>query len=252
MHRELLGLPFSAELTKKNVLEAVILAIEKNENVNFTFINPHSYYVARFSSSYPENLNRFDGVMADGIGVVVASRALGLQTKERVSFDSTSLAPEILKYCSDKQLGVFLVGGNTGVAEQAAKTLCGQYPNLIVSGTNSGYFEDVRKVFDKIKSSGAKVVIAGMGAPLQEDFLVSLKRCGWKGAGFTCGGYLDQVCDDYHYYPNWIDRLNLRFMYRIIQEPRRMWRRYLIHYQTFLKLFLSEYLTRSIKKLNMR
>ena len=79
-----------------------------------------------------------------------------------------------------------------------------------------------------------------MGAPRQERFLLNLRESGWRGAGFTCGGFFDQVSGNGDYYPAWIDRLNLRFLYRLVREPRRLWRRYLVDYQVFLRLYMKQ------------
>jgi N-acetylglucosaminyldiphosphoundecaprenol N-acetyl-beta-D-mannosaminyltransferase len=78
-----------------------------------------------------------------------------------------------------------------------------------------------------------------MGGIAQEDFLISLADQGWKGCGFTCGGYLDQLDDGLRYYPGWVDRLNIRFAYRLFREPQRLWRRYLIDYREFCILYLK-------------
>ena len=83
-----------------------------------------------------------------------------------------------------------------------------------------------------------------MGAPRQEQFLINLKNAGWTGIGFTCGGFFDQIVDRVDYYPGWVDKMNLRFLYRLLKEPRRLWRRYLIDYQVFMKRFLKEYFSR--------
>jgi N-acetylglucosaminyldiphosphoundecaprenol N-acetyl-beta-D-mannosaminyltransferase len=78
-----------------------------------------------------------------------------------------------------------------------------------------------------------------MGAPLQERFLSQLAANGWTGIGLTCGGFLDQVVQGSDYYPGWVDRLNIRFLYRLGKEPRRLWRRYLVDYQVFMRLYLK-------------
>ena len=69
------------------------------------------------------------------------------------------------------------------------------------------------------------------------DVLLALVEAGWRGCGFTCGGYLDQLGGGMRYYPAWVDRANLRFAYRLLREPRRLWRHYLIDYQGFTLLF---------------
>ena len=77
------------------------------------------------------------------------------------------------------------------------------------------------------------IVICGMGSGLQEAVLLKLRERGWRGWGFTCGGYLDQLQTELSYYPRWVDRTNLRWAYRLAREPDRLWRRYLIDYPHF-------------------
>jgi N-acetylglucosaminyldiphosphoundecaprenol N-acetyl-beta-D-mannosaminyltransferase len=93
-------------------------------------------------------------------------------------------------------------------------------------------------------SNPGRLIICGMGAPRQEEFLLSLKRAGWRGMGFTYGGFLDQIASGMQYYPAWINRLNLRFLYHLYREPARLWRRYLVEYQVFIRMFLHELVTR--------
>jgi N-acetylglucosaminyldiphosphoundecaprenol N-acetyl-beta-D-mannosaminyltransferase len=90
-----------------------------------------------------------------------------------------------------------------------------------------------------------------MGAPLQERFLLQLADDGWHGIGFTCGGFLDQLIDGKNYYPAWADRLNIRFLYRLAKEPRRLWRRYLVDYQVFIRRYSHLQWTRFKSKLGM-
>jgi N-acetylglucosaminyldiphosphoundecaprenol N-acetyl-beta-D-mannosaminyltransferase len=72
-----------------------------------------------------------------------------------------------------------------------------------------------------------------MGIGRQEQFLLHAASSGWTGWGFTCGGYLDQLAGGIDYYPRWVDQANLRFLYRLYREPRRLWRRYCLEYGEF-------------------
>lgn len=198
-----------------------------------TFVNPHCYWVARKASYYKDDLKNFNYVCCDGVGMVFITSLAGYRSIVRISFDSTSLAAPVFDRCVREGFPVFLVGGAGKVAQKAASILVSQYPGLNIVGTRSGYFENSRSVYKEIVDSGARVVVCGMGAPKQEEFLIGLRFYGWHGAGFTCGGYLDQLGKGYHYYPIWINRLNIRFLYRLWKEPIRLWRRYLVEYLYF-------------------
>ena len=78
-----------------------------------------------------------------------------------------------------------------------------------------------------------------MGTPLQEKFLIDLKKNGWSGIGFTCGGFLHQTSNNIIYYPNWIDKFSLRAFYRMYDEPKLI-KRYFLIYPLAILLFLYD------------
>ena len=101
-----------------------------------------------------------------------------------------------------------------------------------------GYFSDKEREdeLDLLIKDNPDIVIVGMGTPLQEFFLRDLRELGWQGTGFTCGGYLHQSSNGIDYYPKLIDKLNLRWLYRIYDEPK-LFKRYTVDYSKFIFLF---------------
>lgn len=197
-----------------------------------TFVNPASIAVARRDPSYPDALERFDVVLPDGVGMCWAIRLLHGVQAERVSFDTTSLAPVVLQRAQQHRLTVAIVGGRPGVAERGARQLQAAFPDLSVATVLDGYGAPEPKI-EALIALAPSVVVCGMGAPVQEKFLLKLAAAGWCGVGFTCGGYLDQLANGLHYYPAWINAANLRWAYRIVREPRRLIRRYGVDYALF-------------------
>jgi N-acetylglucosaminyldiphosphoundecaprenol N-acetyl-beta-D-mannosaminyltransferase len=86
-------------------------------------------------------------------------------------------------------------------------------------------------------------VIVGMGAVLQEKFLLTLRSLNWQGAGYTCGGFFHQTADTITYYPKIIDQLQLRWAYRIFKEPK-LFLRYSIQYPKFIFILLFDTLSK--------
>ena len=126
-----------------------------------------------------------------------------------------------------------LIGGRPGVAAQAASRLAEAVEGLRVVEAMSG-FCNYAEYGSAVRATKPDIIICGMGAPRQEELLVRLCRNGgWKGLGYTCGGYFDQLQERLNYYPLLIDKLNLRWLYRMIKEPRRLCRRYVIEYQQY-------------------
>ena len=91
-----------------------------------------------------------------------------------------------------------------------------------------------------IKNLNPDIVICGMGTPLQEHFLADLQKLGWGGIGYTCGGFLHQTARDIQYYPEWIDKYNIRWIYRIYDEPK-LFKRYFWEYPKFFVYFIYDF-----------
>jgi N-acetylglucosaminyldiphosphoundecaprenol N-acetyl-beta-D-mannosaminyltransferase len=198
----------------------------------FTFVNPAAVAVARRKPHYRRLLDEFDAVLPDGIGMCWAMRLLHGVPATRVSFDTTSLAPLVFGRARQQALTVALIGGRPGVVQRAADQLDKAFPGIAITATLDGYGDHEAKIHE-LKTLSPSVVVCGMGTGAQEHFLVSLAAAGWSGLGFTCGGYLDQLANGLRYYPAWVDATNLRWVYRLMREPRRLARRYIVDYSYF-------------------
>jgi N-acetylglucosaminyldiphosphoundecaprenol N-acetyl-beta-D-mannosaminyltransferase len=126
---------------------------------------------------------------------------------------------------------VYLLGGANGVADKAAEQLTKVLPDLTVAGTHHGHLvtlEQSRMVIKDINESGATVLLIGMGQPRQEEWVVANKQWLNPLVIWCCGGYLDKLTNRIDSYPQWVHRLYLYWLYRLVKEPRRLGRRYTI------------------------
>jgi N-acetylglucosaminyldiphosphoundecaprenol N-acetyl-beta-D-mannosaminyltransferase len=244
---EFCGLPMSVGVTLAAALARTFDAPRSDRAIITTFINPLAFHLARHNRAYAETLGHFDLVLPDGIGIVWGLRLLeGIRT-QRLSFDSTSLALPVLLRARLEGRGVMLIGGARGAGMQAGRRLTEAVPGLRIVGTMNG-FQSFRAYEKGVRRAKPDIIICGMGAPRQEQLLIRLKGTGaWNGLGFTCGGYFDQLQRKLHYYPAAIDSLNLRWLYRLIKEPRRLFRRYTLEYQDYLYALMREALHRTAK-----
>lgn len=224
-------------------LNSLIKKIKVGENGRLvTFINPYTYLLAR---KRWDVFQQIDGICIDGVMLVAFFRLFfGLDVKRR-SFDSTSMANEIFSACDQDGSSVYLIGATPVEISGAVSVIKYRYPRLKLCGFRSGFFDSADEriaTIDEIATSQPDIVICGMGGGVQEAFLVDLKQAGWSGAGYTCGGYLHQLSyGSYDYYPAWVDRLNLRWAYRMVNEPHTVLR-YLIDYPTFIVKFVNDYI----------
>jgi exopolysaccharide biosynthesis WecB/TagA/CpsF family protein len=228
-----LGVPTDSVGALSHVVDLIAASLAERSLLLVTFVNPSSRAVARRQSGYAAQLAAFDAVLPDGAGMGAAMRWLHGRPATRVSFDTTSLAPEVLGLAETHGYTVALVGGVPGRAEGAGRRFREIFPQLQLVGAFDGYSpvdEQVRAITDL----NPDIVICGMSPGRQEGLLLALARAEWKGCGFTCGGYFDQLEAGFDYYPRWIDRSNLRWAYRLAKEPSRLWRRYLYTYPPFV------------------
>ena len=204
-----------------------------------TFLNPHSYLLASDNEAL---FSQFDKIYCDGIFLVYFMRAIGRKIS-RISFDMTSMAPVVFDQAVREGLSVCLVGGEEGIAQEAAEKFRREYPGLNITHIFSGFFVSNQhrdEVIDKIATDSPDIVIVGMGAILQEQFLVDLCSRNWRGFGYTCGGFFHQTANKgIKYYPDLINRLHLRWLYRIFDEPY-LFKRYLNSYPKFVCRFIKD------------
>ena len=142
----------------------------------------------------------------------------------RYSFDMTSMAKSFFKFASENHKSVYLIGSEQQDIEVASKTLSQKYVSLNIVESRNGFFatdEEREAAIQRIVDLQPDYVIVGMGAIVQDLFLMDLKKAGFKGIGFSCGGFFSQIAknENVDFYPAWIDRLNLRSLYRMYKEP---------------------------------
>ena len=228
-----LGLPVSLSQSTEATLSIVFNRLENNEPCMISFINPSAFKIRLVDQAYANALWLLDLVLPDGIGVVKGLKWTSDLEIERQSFDATSLFHPVLSYLNTHKKSICLIGGKPGVADIALSKMRDEYGDVKFKGALDGYrsFEEMTAW---IKAQNPDVVLVGMGAPIQEKALLRLKQSGFAGLGFTCGGFFDQYASSSRYYPKLVDQFELRWLYRLICEPRRLARRYLVDYQTFV------------------
>lgn len=217
-----------------------LIELLKEKNRIYTFLNPVSYLTALDNK---EMFNQFDGIFADGSILVSAIKLLYGTKVTRRSFDMTSLAPELFQYAENKEKTIYIVASKQEETEKAIKIFKERYPNLKFAGYRNGYFsneEEQDKEAAFITQLNPDFLIVGMGALMQEKFLLKVKKAGYQGIGFTCGGFIHQTSkNEIDYYPKWIDKLNLRFIYRMYKEKHTR-KRYFTAAFIFPIRFLAE------------
>ena len=186
----------------------------------YTFLNPVSYLNALDNKALFAD---FDGIYADGGLLGKAIKMLYGKSVKRRSFDMTSLAPVVFSFAAKDQKTVAIVATKQEMVEKAVKALQGNYPGLNICYFRNGYFSsdaEMNAETQKIVGMHPDILIVGMGIIKQEEFLLKVRDAGFQGIGYTCGGFIHQTAQDkVDYYPEWVDKHGLRFVYRMYKEP---------------------------------
>jgi len=192
----------------------------KEKGVIYSFLNPVSYLDAL---NYRDLFCQMDGLFADGSLLVAAIKLLYGKQVTRRSFDMTSVAPQLFEYAQTNGKSIYIVASRQEQIEKAVAIYKERYPDVDIVGYRNGYFDnddEKGKEAKHIVELNPDFLIVGMGAIAQEKFLLKVKEAGFEGIGFTCGGFIHQTASNMiDYYPAWIDRMNLRFLYRMYKEP---------------------------------
>lgn len=208
------------------------------------FVNPHCANLASKDPLYRGALNSADLLLPDGSGVLLASRMLKTPLQENTN--GTDLFPILCQQWQQSGARLYLLGGRHGVAEQVARHLLTKYPGLHIAGTHHGYSSeaDTPLLIDEIRQSNADVLVVAMGVPLQDVWIARHQRATGVALAIGVGGLFDFLSGRIPRAPMWLRELGLEWCWRLLQEPRRMWQRYLVGNFTFLARVLRQKLSR--------
>jgi len=175
-------------------------------------------------------------VNADGQGVVLAARLLGTRLPERVA--GIDLMDALMARAAERGWRVFILGAKDEVLERASEVLAERHPGLILAGTRNGYFkpEETAGVCEQIRDAKTDVLFVAMGTPHKELFLAEHGPSLGVPLVMGVGGAIDVVAGVTRRAPLLWQRLGLEWLYRMLQEPRRMFRRYAVTNARFAAL----------------
>lgn len=177
--------------------------------------------------AYLDLVRQCDLVNADGQAVVWASRLLGTPLRERVA--GIDLMERLLELAAAKGYRVYFLGARQEVLERTVAEATRRCPGLTVAGSHHGYFSEAEepRLLQTIKASRPDILLVAMGSPRKEYWLTRhLKDLGVP-FGMGVGGSFDVVAGVTRRAPRWVQRLGMEWLFRLLQEPGRLWRRYL-------------------------
>ena len=178
--------------------------------------------LAKREPGYREVINAADLVVADTVGILLAARALKTPLPQRVP--GIEMLEELCAVCAARGWPVYLLGARGDTAAKAAAALASRHRGLRIAGTHHGYFtlDSQSAVIERIKQSGARLVLVALGFPRQEFW--TRAHCAQLG-GAVCigvGGSFDVLAGRIKRAPHLLRRAGLEWFYRLVREPRRL------------------------------
>ena len=214
-------------------------AVRENKKKLFFNTNAHLVVLANRKAPWLKSLfkEKVDYVMCDGAGVQLAARLLGKPVPEKVAYNVWFW--DYARYCAEKGYRIFFLGAKKEVIEKAKQRMIDHSPGLQIE-SHHGYFDKKKgspeneEIIQRINEFNPQVILVGFGMPAQEKWIVDNMDDINANAFFPCGGAFDFFSGNASLAPEWLRNLKLEWLYRMLREPLRLGKRYLVENPLFL------------------
>jgi N-acetylglucosaminyldiphosphoundecaprenol N-acetyl-beta-D-mannosaminyltransferase len=222
-------------ITKEEAVKAIEEFLDLGERgKKVFFVNAACVNTAYTDQEYLSVTRTADLVLADGIGLKIAGYLLRTPLKDNAN--GTDLSPMLFKMAEKEGYSVFLLGAKPEVVEETYKKLRSRYPLLRIAGYHHGFFprEEDKQIASIIARAKPDLLFVAMGVPLQEKWITENALATGAKVCLGVGGLFDFISERIPRAPKWMRHMGLEWVYRLIQEPRRLWRRYIPGNMIFL------------------
>lgn len=197
-----------------------------------TCLNP--YYMIKLKQEDYHIYEEFDYICSDGMGPLKLNKMFGHEKSVRLSFDMSSMASPVFNDAIAHDAGIYFLGAKDGEIDRSMVTIKENFPKINIVGYHHGYIKGhEQEMVNEIIASGTKVCVIGMGAPMQDEIAVMLKKSGFVGTAYTCGGFIHQTQEGIISFPEWTNKLGLRWLYRLFTQSG-MFKRLIETYPKFV------------------
>jgi N-acetylglucosaminyldiphosphoundecaprenol N-acetyl-beta-D-mannosaminyltransferase len=233
------GIPVS-NLSEDEAVAVIDKLISEGGSHYGAVVNAAKVVAADRDEKLKRALLEADLVTADGMSVVWASRVLGQPLKQRVT--GIDLFQRLVEHAAHHGLSVYFLGAREESARGVVELFRNKYPALRIAGWHNGYFEssEYQSVSEAIRLSGADLLFVAMGSPKQELWIASSVALTGVRFALGVGGSFDHLTGLARRAPRWMQRSGLEWLHRLVREPRRLWRRYLIGNTAFIWLVIRQ------------
>lgn len=233
----ILGIEVSTLTFNESVEKAASFLESDGYHMIFT-PNPEFIMHAQNDRDFYRILNRGDLVVADGIGILIASKLNKVKIKQRTP--GINLIQALFEKMKKKGQSVYLFGASPGVAESAAKAIEKKYPGIKVVGFADGFFDKKKEriILKELQKLKPDLLLVGIGFPAQEKWIYENRKRLPVKIAIGCGGSIDILAGKVRRAPYAFQRLGLEWLYRLITQPSRFFR--MLKLPLFLLRVISE------------
>lgn len=226
-----------------NVQETITLVeqyIKQKEPLHLIGVNADKINEINKNERLKQIVNSCGIINADGASVVLASRFLKKPLPERVA--GIDLMQNLIELSEKKGYSVYLLGAKQEVVEKTAEVLKKQYPRLHIVGIHDGYFSEDEwpLISDELKQANPDFVFVGITSPMKEYLVEYLQDQGNNAIFMGVGGSFDVISGKIPRAPVWMQNANLEWLFRVIQEPKRLFKRYFVGNFVFVRDVIIE------------
>lgn len=237
---------FGVPLDKIEWGEAVSLArraMRERRRLQFGDVNVAKLVDVQADAELRKCLEQSDLVCADGMGIVLGCRLLGVPVGSRIA--GIDLMSAIVELCAREGYRPYFFGAKQQVVDDLVARLKQQHPTLDVAGWRNGYFDksEEKEIVETIKASGADCLFVGISSPIKERFLNQHRDALGVPLQMGVGGSFDVLSGHIPRAPAFMQRMGFEWLFRMVQEPRRLARRYYVANSRYLMLLARSMLS---------
>ena len=227
-------------LDEKETINLVEKYINEKEPLHLMGVNADKINSLNTNHRLKEIINGCGIINADGASVVLASRFLKKPLPERVA--GIDLMQKLVDVSEKKGYSIYLLGAKQQVVEKTAQVLKGKHKDFNILGVHNGYFkqQDWKEISKELKKLCPDIVFIGITSPLKEYLIEYLQNDGNKSVFMGVGGSFDVISGNIPRAPLWMQKTNLEWLFRVMQEPRRLFKRYFVGNVTFINAIIKE------------
>lgn len=241
-----LGCPIDSMTMQQTIDRCLIWCSDDESARTLITVNAGILIMMRSDPLLKQACTKGDVIVADGVPVVWASRLLGTPLAGRVA--GVDLMQQLLQTGHKNKLRIFLLGAKQEVIDKLSDICNKKYPDLVIAGIRNGYFKesDYPEVIHEVKESKADILFIGMPTPFKEIWSEQYRDEFGVSVIIGVGGSFDVLAGFVQRAPVWMQNIGMEWFWRLLMEPRKMWKRYLVTNTQFLYFLGLEFVRQRI------